>query len=204
MYKKILIICVILFIALLIGFIYKFRQDEKNVKGEEKVEVSDNISESVMEYTNAIPNSYGSKVNKHGNIEKIEYTTYDYTSNSKTPITKTAYVYLPYGYDENDKETKYNVFFFMHGWTGTAEEYLYYNDSLVTNILDNMVQDELIEPTIVVSLTFDTENKTQDFGRSTDEIAVFHNEFRNELLPYIDANYNTYGTRESRCSEDFL
>lgn len=205
MYKKILIICIILIIIILalIVYIYKLRPNVNDIRGEEDIDVSNNVSDSIMEYTKAIPNNYKNKASIQGKIEKIEYTTYDYTKNNKTPITKTAYVYLPYGYDKNDKETKYNVFFFMHGWTGTAEEYLYYNNSLVTNILDNMIQDNLIVPTIVVSLTFDTENNAQDFGRSTNEIAVFHNEFRNELLPYIDANYNTYGTRESRCFGGF-
>lgn len=27
-------------------------------------------------------------------------------------------IFLPYGYDEEDTETQYNIFYIMHGWIG--------------------------------------------------------------------------------------
>lgn len=186
---------------------YSIETNNNAIQNEEiessKIDNAQEIRPSTMEYTNAVPSAYFNKAEKQGKVEKVEYETYDYTNKSATKITKPAYVYLPYGYDKNDTNTKYNVFFFMHGWTGTAEEYLYFNNSAVTNILDNMIENNLIEPTIVVSLTFDTENKSQDFSRSTREIAVYNQEFRNDLLPFIDENYNTYGTREHRAFGGF-
>lgn len=55
-----------------------------------------------------------------------------------------------------------------------------------------------IEPTIIVTPTFDTVNWPQDFSRSEDEIRHFHQDFRNNLVPYIESNYHTYaqGTSE--------
>ncbi len=174
-----------------------------NDQNQSDIKTTSEITSATMEYTNAVPNNYFNKANRQGRVERIEYQTYDYTQNNREEITKPAYVYLPYGYNENDKDTRYNVFFFMHGWTGTAEGYFNYDNNAIVNVLDNMIQDNLIAPTIVVSLTFDAENQSQNFGRSTDEIAVYNQEFRNELLPFIDENYNTYGTREHRAFGGF-
>ena len=38
----------------------------------------------------------------------------DYTDASQPVLQKTAYVYLPYGYDEADQETRYNILYLMH------------------------------------------------------------------------------------------
>ena len=53
---------------------------------------------------------------KVGRIEKVEYTTDVYEDGVTYP--KYANVYLPYGYDENDTETRYNVLYLMHGHGG--------------------------------------------------------------------------------------
>ena len=45
-------------------------------------------------------------------------------------ITKSAVVYLPFGYDENEK---YNVYYLMHGWTGHAGDF--FEHSNILNIL---------------------------------------------------------------------
>lgn len=61
-----------------------------------------------------IPDDYYSPAEEQGTLECLEYTTYEsfsYEERTKQ-LTKTAYVYLPYGYSE-DKQ--YNVFYLMHG-----------------------------------------------------------------------------------------
>jgi len=80
----------------------------------EESEVTKQEGETVL-----IPEEYYSEANEQGNVVRIEYKTYNY-SGSKEEITKPAYVYQPYGYDENDTKTKYDTFYMMHGWTGTA------------------------------------------------------------------------------------
>jgi hypothetical protein len=39
---------------------------------------------------------------EQGTVEKIEYTTYTYHKDAQEEVTKTAYVYLPYGYNAED------------------------------------------------------------------------------------------------------
>lgn len=151
------------------------------------------------EYTSAVPAAYFETAEKRGQVVRVEYETQDYTNSTGKTITKPAYVYLPYGYDENDTQTKYNILYMMHGWTMTAEAFFEDSESDIVTMLDNMIAQGDIPPTIVVSATFDAENQSQDFSRSTDEIAVFHNDFRNDLVPYIEGRFHTYaeGTSEA-------
>lgn len=64
------------------------------------------------EYITQIPPSYFRSA-----LNSEQVISYDYTSDSRNEITKTAYVYLPYGYDETKQ---YDILYLMHGWTMTA------------------------------------------------------------------------------------
>lgn len=146
--------------------------------------------------TTDVPSAYFESPSETGRVVEVQYDTLDYTQDNPSEITKTAYVYLPAGYDEADTEKRYNILYLMHGWRMTAGDFFNYSD-LVT-ILDNMIANGDIEPPIVVTPTFDAENQSQDFSRSEDEIRHFHQDFRNNLVPYIESNYHTYaqGTSE--------
>lgn len=48
-----------------------------------------------------------------------DYDTRDYAEGAGATRTNTAYVYLPYGYDENTAQ-RYNVIYLVHGHYGTA------------------------------------------------------------------------------------
>jgi len=50
-----------------------------------------------------------------GTVERLDYTTSVY-EDGKT-YKKTAFVYLPYCYDKDDKNRKYNAMYFQHGHT---------------------------------------------------------------------------------------
>lgn len=147
--------------------------------------------------TTAIPQQYFTSAARRGTVTRVEYESSDYTSNTRERIIKPAYVYLPYGYDESDEGTRYNILYLMHGWGGTAGNFLSAGNDLV-NVLDNMIEQGDIPPVIVVSATFDAENQPQDFSRSTNELTVFHNDFRNDLAVYIEGRFHTYaeGTTE--------
>jgi len=138
-----------------------------------------------------IPEFYKCKAKKQGKVEPIEYETIDYTNNRK--IIKRAEVYLPFGYDENEK---YNVFYLMHGWTGHAGDFFEYSNIL--NILDNMIFNKDINPLIVVAPTFDAENKGQGWQRSVEELEPFHLDFENALMPYVESHYSTYTRSTSK------
>ena len=151
-------------------------------------------------YTKSIPNEYFINSNHRGKVTKIKYSSKDYAKNSKN-IIKEAYVYTPYGYDENNKNIKYNIIYLMHGWTMTAEHYIY-KCNIIT-LLDNMIQKKIIEPLILVSATFDAENKPQDFGLSVKELRVFHKDFRENLIYAVETKYNTYANR-SKNIQDYI
>lgn len=140
-------------------------------------------------------------------------------------VTKTAYVYLPYGYDEKDSSTKYNVMYLLHG-SGLNEGYwlrqgTYANETGVytggfgtQNILDALMKDGTAEKTIIVtpSLYASLETLPDSYHRVTDKVTGeqfdIHNnnynviysywkELKNDLMPYIAENFNTYAASGS-------
>ena len=70
--------------------------------------------------TNPIPNGYEQEAEQRGSIVRMDYDTRDYAEGSGASRTNTAYVYLPYGYDE---QKRYNIMYLVHGHYGTASTY---------------------------------------------------------------------------------
>lgn len=116
----------------------------------------------------------------------------DYTDASQPVLQKTAYVYLPYGYDEADQETRYNILYLMHGWTMTAGDFFDETRSGIVPMLDHMIESGDIPPLIVVCATFDAENQSQSFSRSVEELSVFHHDLRENLMPCVESRFHTY------------
>lgn len=127
-----------------------------------------------------------------GTVEQISYTTKDYYGDGQE-ITKPAYVYLPYGYDETKQ---YNVLYLLHSAGGDEKEWGLHNQfSTVRLAMDNLVYYGDVEPFIIVA---PYGLPRRGFFRETAEtvdIAYegFVTELRNDLIPYIEANYATYG-----------
>ena len=124
-----------------------------------------------------------------GKIEEITYQTKDYYGDG-SEMTKTAFVYLPKDYDETKQ---YNVLYLMHGIGGDEKEWGMYNSSSqVKAMMDNLISKGAIEPFIVVAANgrsgADFANKNADYNM----FYKFGEELRNDLIPYIDANYATY------------
>ena len=92
-----------------------------------------------------------------GSLVRVDYKSEDYLRGD-APVDKTAWVYLPYGYDENDTETRYDILYLMHGWGGAAGEYFYMGDGMIKNMLDHMIENGEIRPIIAVSATFYNES----------------------------------------------
>lgn len=124
-----------------------------------------------------------------GTINEISYTTKAYYGD-ESEITKTAFVYLPKDYDETKQ---YNVLYLMHGVGGDEREWGMYNSSSkVKAMMDQLIAREALEPFIVVAAngrsSTDFANKNADYNA----FYVFGKELRNDLIPYIDANFATY------------
>ena len=162
------------------------------------------------EYIGPVPEEYFAASAHAGQVIEITYDSRDYTDASEPAIQKTAYVYLLYGYDEADRETRYDILYLMHGWTMTAGDFFDESGSGIVPMIDHMIENGDIPPLIVVCATFDAENRSQSFSRSVEELSVFHNDLRENLMPYIESRYHTYamdvtpeGFRESRAHRAF-
>ena len=137
-----------------------------------------------------VPSSAFTPKYTHGSkIEEISYTTKAYYGDGEE-LTKTAFVYLPANYDESKQ---YNVLYLMHGIGGNEREWGMVDiTSKVKAMMDNLILKGAIEPFIVVAANgrsgADFANKNADY----DAFYVFGQELRNDLIPYIDANFATY------------
>ncbi|HSK68518.1 MAG TPA: alpha/beta hydrolase-fold protein [Candidatus Limnocylindria bacterium] len=145
-----------------------------------------------------IPKEYFQRAQRRGSIVRIEYDSVDYAGRGQ-PIVKPAYVYLPYGYDEADAGTRYDVLYLMHGQNGTAEDTFRVNDRALPNILDNMIMRGDIRPIIVVSPTFDARNRPQNFSTSYRELMEFHSDLANHLIPAVEGRFRTYAETLDRA-----
>ncbi|MCM1183048.1 MAG: alpha/beta hydrolase-fold protein [Roseburia sp.] len=162
--------------------------------GEMAHDTEENLSR-IPELPLQIPAGYGSPASEQGTLEQLDYTTYEsFTYEEKTKLlTKTAYVYLPYGYSE---ETPYNVFYLMHG--GWSNETMYLgtpdNPSVFKNIVDHAIQNGEIEPLIIVCPTYNNENPndSDNYGLALRLTDNYHNELVNDLIPAVEGKYSTY------------
>ena len=107
--------------------------------------------------------------------------------------TKEAWVYVPYGYDENKK---YNVFYLSHGgWSnettimGTDKD-----PHSFKNVLDHAIEDGKIKPLIIVLPTYNNTSKEDsgDYSLAIQLTNQFHNEIVNDLIPAVESKYSTY------------
>ena len=82
------------------------KQNETEASSEGTKEASDVTSSDNKEtmeqtgYTAAVPSSYKTASDYPGIVTRLDYDSKDYAGNGAA-ITKTAYIYTPYGYDEN-------------------------------------------------------------------------------------------------------
>ena len=131
-------------------------------------------------------------------------------------ITKKANIYLPYGYDPDDKETKYNVLYLLHG-NGLNENYWFaqgekgdgygeytpdsnaYTSGYGTeNVLDHLMEDGRAAKTIIVTPTFYSPAEDvygEEFAVDRSNMVItqtFWQELKNDLMPYVATHYNTY------------
>lgn len=143
---------------------------------------------------------------RQGTVEKITYMSNAYGDEA---VEKWAYVYLPYGYSADDKDTKYDVLYMLHGM-GLNEGYwfsqgyyqptdmIYSGGYGTTNVLDNLMKEGKAKKTICVTPTFyKITAKTPDDQTKSSGTGDFGKELREELMPYIAEHYNTYAAGSS-------
>lgn len=163
------------------------------IENEEGATMEDNKKPDTATATisDTIPAKYTTIRKDHcGTIEQISYKTKDYFGN-KAEITKYAYVYFPYEYDESKQ---YNVLYLMHGIGGNEKEWGMYSDSSKVKIMmDNMIYNGDIEPFIVVVPNGRSSVNFANTSSDHNSFYLFGQELRNDLIPYIESTYATYG-----------
>lgn len=133
-----------------------------------------------------VPASFDSvEANAQGTLTELIYDTKAYATDQRD-VEKSAWVYLPAGYDE---ARKYNILYLMHG-TGDDEKYWLITNPKNKTMLDQMIEQEVIEPLIVVTPTFYVEEDCMD---GLDALTYsFREELRNDLMPAVEETYSTY------------
>ena len=143
-------------------------------------------------YEDTVPFAYTSKASQGGTIEKFVYEAHDYF-NDNALYEKTAFVYLPYGYDPAET---YDLLILCHGIGGNEYEWgMTGEDSRVKRIMDNLIQKGEIKPFIVV-----TPNGRAGKTSGQSAFYSFDQELRNDLLPALAANYAVDITDRNRCA----
>ena len=174
--------------------------EASSVDTKEPSDVTSSENKGTMEqtgYTTAVPSSYKAASDHPGTVTRVDYDSKDYVRDGAA-ITKTAYVYTPYGYDENDEETRYNIIYLMHGWGGHAGEYFEYTST--KNVFDHLIENGDIPPVIIVSATFYNDNSDTGFNGSIAEFRKFHRDFEENLMPTVEGRFHTYA--KSASDED--
>lgn len=132
----------------------------------------------------------------HGNIQHVTFWS------ESTKTWKTANVYTPAGYgDAKNARKKYPVLYLQHGWGENETSWMVQGKAGI--IMDNMIAEGKCVPFIVV-MTYGMTNDVQiGAPRAGGMRGMMDNGFEtvlcDELVPYIDANFRTYGDRAHRA-----
>ena len=141
-----------------------------------------------------VPGELSARSNKPGKVEALVYETKAY-ENDERKLTKKAYVYLPYDYDESKT---YPLMILVHGGGGNETEWLLdHGDNKI--MLDNMMAKGISEEAIIVTPTFYPRDKAMTYLEGRYLPAAFHHEVRNDLLPAIEKKYSVSKDRENRA-----
>ncbi|MFN8209182.1 MAG: alpha/beta hydrolase-fold protein [Bacteroidales bacterium] len=132
---------------------------------------------------------YALKDVPHGNVQQILFPS------KSTGTSRRAFVYTPPGYGK-DRSKKYSVLYLQHGWG--EDETAWSNQGRCNLIMDNLIADGKIEPFIIV-MTYGMTNEIKFGGLRNFDIKPFQTVLVDELIPYIDANFNTIADQAHRA-----
>mgnify|MGYP001097549857 FL=1 len=141
--------------------------------------------------TNPVPAVYEQEAQQRGQVVRIDYDTRDYAEGTGAARTNTAYIYLPYGYDENTDQ-RYNVLYFVHGHYGTASTTFEAENDLLRKLLDHMTANRDMAPTIVVSPSYNYGEPTPNYIDADPYCEALPQELVNDLIPIVESRYRTY------------
>ncbi len=169
--------------------------DESTVQGAPSEESEPAQEENAMRNVvlGKVPDGYySSAATQQGMLENFAYDTRDYSGYGGAKQSN-ATVYLPYGYDQDDSSTRYDILYLQHGAYGNERTWMYeYGDSF-KNMIDHMIEDKLIPPLIIVMPYLPSGNEWYH-----DTTPIFYSEeLKNDLMPAVEASYRTYAESTS-------
>lgn len=127
---------------------------------------------------------------ERANIPKGKVTEITYQSKA-TNSNRTALVYTPPGY--SDKQ-KYATCYILHGIDGNSSHWMAGWGGRANIMLDNLIADGKIQPMVVIS-----PNTNATGTGINDGYENFTKDLVENLVPYVDAHYSTYGDSEHRA-----
>ena len=143
-------------------------------------------------YEDNVPFKYTKACQNGGTIAKFTYQAHDLFHDNE-PYEKTAFVYLPHGYDASQT---YDLLILCHGIGGSEYEWgMTGEDSRVKRIMDNLIDSGEIRPFIVVTPN-GRAGKTEDHS----SFYRFDEELRNDLLPALAERYAVDIHDRNRCA----
>jgi hypothetical protein len=133
---------------------------------------------------------YAMKNVPHGKVQQVLFYS------PSTDSVRRAFVYTPPCY-EKEKNKKYPVLYLQHGWG--EDETAWSTQGHANLIMDNLIADGKIEPFIIV-MTYGMTNEIKfGSGLRNFDIKPFQTVLVDELIPYIDANFNTLADKDHRA-----
>ena len=132
---------------------------------------------------------YALKDVPHGNVQQILFPS------ASTKTSRRAFVYTPPTYSK-DKNKRYPVLYLQHGWG--EDETAWSNQGRANLIMDTLIAEGKIKPFIIV-MTYGMTNEIKWGGIKTFDITPFQTVLVDELIPYVDANFNTIADQEHRA-----
>src|SRR5574344_795559 len=132
---------------------------------------------------------YALKNVPHGKVQQVLFPS------KSTNTDRRAFVYTPPMYDK-DNTTKYPVLYLQHGWG--EDETAWSTQGHANLIMDNLLADGKIKPFIIV-MTYGMTNEAK-FGQiNSFNYDTFETVLVDELIPYIDASFNTIADKNHRA-----
>ena len=147
-----------------------------------------------------IPQDYFNVCEKGGVIKDFKYKTRDNQTAGSPEFEKSGLVYLPYGYDEKDTSTCYNVLYLMHGGGDSPAWYFggEGQNTRLKNVIDHLIANGEMKPLIICALSY----YTQYSNDATKNCIAFHYELDKDVIPVFEKQYHTYAQDVSQDALD--
>ncbi len=186
-----------------IGFTLKFNAYQRgNTDNDElKVTVKSVVFNKKPGTPPDAPTSDGLTEADRGKVLSITYPSHDYVSGDTTTYQKPAWVYLPAGYNAADKGTKYPLLILLHGYQQNQDTWGLRDKGTggkIKGYMDRGMHSGDVKKFVLIVVN-GVASKGYASGSGTDipGFNAFGGELRNDLIPFMRANYNIAEGRDN-------